>query len=193
MGVLVRPEIAIDISAKLTELGGTAEAHEVPEEAVAEADEAAPAVEQAQIAAGDDLSILDGVGPTYANALKAGGVTTFAALSQDTPESISEILVKQNQPLIAGHTADTWPRQAKLAAAQEWSALRRNIDSTKKVSALSRPELPALSAHEPSRTPLTIKVGGVMIFAPDGATTVEGARWVRTRRFAGSSPEGSAW
>ncbi len=45
VGVLVRPEIAIDISAKLTELGGTAEAHEVPEEAVAEVDAAAPAVE----------------------------------------------------------------------------------------------------------------------------------------------------
>ena len=135
VGVLVRPEMAIDISAKLTELGGKAEAHEVPEEAVAEVDAAAPAVEQAQIAAGDDLSILDGVGPTYATALKAGGVTTFAALSQETPESIAEILVKQNQPLIAGHTADTWPRQAKLASRQEWSALRRYIDSTKKVAA----------------------------------------------------------
>ena len=135
VGVLVRPEMAIDISAKLTELGGKAEAHEVPEEAVAEVDAAAPAVEQAQIAAGDDLSILDGVGPTYATALKAGGVTTFAALSQETPESISEILVKQNQPLIAGHTADTWPRQATLASRQDWSALRRYIDSTKTVAA----------------------------------------------------------
>ena len=135
VGVLVRPEMAIDISAKLTELGGTAEAHEVAEEVVAEADEAAPAVEAAQIAAGDDLSILDGVGPKYADALKASGVTTFAQLSQMTPEAIEETLGKQNAPLIAGHSADTWPRQAKLAAGQEWSALRRYIDSTKKVAA----------------------------------------------------------
>ena len=97
--------------------------------------EAAPAVEAAQIAAGDDLSILDGVGPKYADALKASGVTTFAQLSQMTPEAIEETLGKQNAPLIAGHTADTWPRQAKLAAGQEWSALRRYIDSTKKVAA----------------------------------------------------------
>ena len=77
------PAIAIDVSAKLTELGGTAEVHEVTEEAVAEVETAVPAVEAAEIAAGDDLSILDGVGPKYADALKASGVTTFAQLSRD--------------------------------------------------------------------------------------------------------------
>ena len=82
VGVLVNPAIAIDVSAKLTELGGTAEVHEVTEEAVAEVETAVPAVEAAEIAAGDDLSILDGVGPKYADALKAGGVTTFAQLSR---------------------------------------------------------------------------------------------------------------
>ncbi len=68
-------------------------------------------------------------------ALKASGVTTFAQLSEMTPEAIEETLTKANEPLIAGHTAATWPRQAKLAAGQEWSALRRYIDSTKKVAA----------------------------------------------------------
>ncbi len=82
VGVLVNPAIAIDVSAKLTELGGTAEVHEVTEEAVAEVETAVPAVEAAEIAAGDDLSILDGVGPKYADALKASGVTTFAQLSR---------------------------------------------------------------------------------------------------------------
>ena len=177
VGVLVRPEIAIDISAKLTELGGTAEAHEVPEEAVAEVDEAAPAVEPAQIAAGDDLSILDGVGPTYANALKAGGVTTFARSARRPLSPSKRCWSSRTQPLIAGHTADTWPRQAKLAAAQEWSALRRYIDSTKKVPALDLNYRHCRHTSH-SRTPSTIKVGGVMIFAPDGATAAEGARWI---------------
>jgi predicted flap endonuclease-1-like 5' DNA nuclease len=135
VGVLVNPDIAIDISAKLTELGGSAEVHEVTEEAVAEVETAVPAVEAAEMAAGDDLSILDGVGPKYADALRAGGVTTFAQLSQMTPEAIEGKLSDANEPLIAGHNADTWPRQAKLAANQEWSALRRYIDSTKKVAA----------------------------------------------------------
>ena len=48
VGVLVRPAIAIDVSAKLTELGGTAEVHEVTEEAVAEVETAVPAVEAAE-------------------------------------------------------------------------------------------------------------------------------------------------
>ena len=134
VGVLVVPAMAIDVSAKLTQLGGTAEVHEVTEEAVAEVETAVPAVEAAELAAGDDLSILDGVGPKYADALRAAGVTTFAQLSEMTPEAIEATLVNANVPLIAGHNADTWPRQAKLAAAQEWSALRRYIDSTKKVA-----------------------------------------------------------
>ncbi len=134
VGVLVAPAMAIDVSAKLTELGGTAEVHQVTEEAVAEVETAVPAVEAAEMAAGDDLSILDGVGPKYADALRASGVTTFAQLSEMTPEAIGETLAKANEPLIAGRTADTWPRQAKLAAGQEWSALRRYIDSTKKVA-----------------------------------------------------------
>jgi len=135
VGVLVVPAMAIDVSAKLSELGGTAEVHEVTEEAVAEVETAVPAVEAAEQEAGDDLSILDGVGPKYADALKASGVTTFAQLSEMTPEAIEETLAKANVPLIAGHNAHTWPRQAKLASAQEWSALRRYIDSTKKVAA----------------------------------------------------------
>ena len=134
VGVLVAPDMAIDVSAKLTELGGTAEVHEVTEEAVAEVETAVPAVEAAERAAGDDLSILDGVGPKYAAALRASGVTTFAQLSEMTPEAIETMLAKANEPLIAGHNANTWPRQAKLAAGQEWSALRRYIDSTKKVA-----------------------------------------------------------
>ena len=116
VGVLVAPAMAIDVSAKLTELGGTAEVHEVADEAVAEVETAVPAVEAAELAAGDDLSILDGVGPKYADALKASGVTTFAQLSEMTPEAIEETLTKANTPLIAGHNAATWPRQAKLAA-----------------------------------------------------------------------------
>ncbi len=111
VGVLVNPAIAIDVSAKLTELGGTAEVHEVTEEAVAEVETAVPAVEAAEIAAGDDLSILDGVGPKYAAALKAGGVNTFAQLSQLNAEEIEGKLNAANEPLIAGHSAATWQRQ----------------------------------------------------------------------------------
>ncbi len=90
-----------------------------------------PAVEAAEVAAGEDLTILDGIGPTYADALRAGGVTTYAQLGAMQPEAIEELLETANAPLIAGRHADSWPRQARLAAAQNWSGLRRYIESTK--------------------------------------------------------------
>ena len=131
VGILVKEDQAPAVSTRLTELGATTESHPVDEEAEAEAAEAAPAVEAAEAEAGDDLSIVDGIGPSYAAALKGAGVKTFAQLSEQTPEGIADTLAKGNAPLIAGHNADTWPRQAKLAAAGDWSGLRRYIDSKK--------------------------------------------------------------
>lgn len=131
LGVLVREDQAAAVATRLAQLGGTTETHEVAEEVVAEVEEAVPAVEAAEAAAGDDLTIIDGVGPSYADALRAAGVTTFAQLGEMEPEAIEALLTQANAPLIAGHHADSWPRQARLAAAGDWSALRRYIDSTK--------------------------------------------------------------
>ncbi|MFL5644629.1 MAG: hypothetical protein ACJ77U_08045 [Chloroflexota bacterium] len=131
VGVLVNEDQADAVSTRLTQLGGSPETHEVTEEVVAEVEEAAPAVEAAEAEAGDDLTIIDGVGPAYAKALQAAGVKTFAQLGEQTPEGIAEILSNGNAPLIAGHNAGTWPRQGKLAAAGDWSALRRYIDASK--------------------------------------------------------------
>ena len=72
---------------------------------------------------------VDGVGPAYVAALRGAGIKTFAQLAEQTPEGIADKLINAGAPLIAGHNADTWPRQAKLAAAGDWSALRRYIDS----------------------------------------------------------------
>jgi predicted flap endonuclease-1-like 5' DNA nuclease len=119
------------VSDKLAALGGVAEVHEVPEEAVAEVEAVAPEVEAQEVAAGDDLTVIDGIGPDYANSLRAAGVTTYAQLGEMTPEAIGELLANANTPLIAGHDASTWPRQAKLAAAGDWSALRRYVNSKK--------------------------------------------------------------
>jgi predicted flap endonuclease-1-like 5' DNA nuclease len=131
VGILVKEDQAAAVSTRLTELGATTESHPVDEEAEAEAAEAAPAVEAAEAEAGDDLTIVDGIGPSYAAALRGAGIKTFAQLSEQTPEGIADTLAKGNAPLIAGHNADTWPRQAKLAAAGDWSGLRRYIDSKK--------------------------------------------------------------
>jgi predicted flap endonuclease-1-like 5' DNA nuclease len=131
VGVLVAQDQAPSVSEKLAELGGNAETVEVPAEAMAEAEAAAPQIEQEETTAGDDLSIIDGIGSRYADTLKAGGVKTFAALGAMSSEEIESLLSDAGNPLFAGHNAATWPRQARYAANQDWSGLRRYIDSTK--------------------------------------------------------------
>ena len=131
VGVLVSEDQAPSVSEKLAELGGNAETVEVPAEAMAEAEAAAPQVEQEDIAAGDDLSIIDGIGSRYADTLKSAGVKTFSALGAMSSEQIESQLADAGNPLFAGHNAATWPRQARYAANQDWSGLRRYIDSTK--------------------------------------------------------------
>ena len=131
VGVLVREDQADSVASELANLGGTTETHEVVEETVAEVEEVVPEVEAAEAAAGDDLTIIDGVGAGYADALRAGGVTTFADLAALDQEGIETMLSESGAPLIAGHNAASWPRQAKRAANGDWSALRRYVDSTK--------------------------------------------------------------
>ena len=89
MGVLAKADEADAIQARLTELGGTAEVHEVAEEVVAEADTAAPAVEEAQAAAGDDLTIIDGIGPDSRGCLNAAGVDDLRPAQRADPRGSS--------------------------------------------------------------------------------------------------------
>ncbi len=101
----------------------------VPEEL--EVSAPAEPAEADELAAGYDLTIIDGIGPVTAEVLQRSGVTTFAQLGAMTPEAIEELLTEAGSPLIGGHNADSWPRQARLAAAQDWAGLNRYIASTK--------------------------------------------------------------
>ncbi len=132
VGVLAGENEAAAVASKLAELGGTPETYDVPAEAVAEVETAVPAVEAAEVAAGDDLTLIDGIGPKISDALRAAGVTTFAQLEATTPEAIEAALAKADVPDVAAQNAATWPRQAKFAAAGDWAGLRRYIASTKK-------------------------------------------------------------
>ena len=74
------------------------------EEAVEEAVLEAPAQEEvpaemateapafAQGVAADDLTVIKGIGPKFAETLQAAGITTFAALAQLTPEELEQIV-----------------------------------------------------------------------------------------------------
>lgn len=75
-----------------------------------------------QTPAGDDLRIVEGIGPKINSVLHEAGIRTFAQLSETTPERLEEILRVQGLRLA---NPQTWPEQARLAAAGEWSKLEK--------------------------------------------------------------------
>lgn len=71
----------------------------------------------------NDLKVVEGIGPKIEGLLKDVGITNWAELSAADPEALQSILdaagprYKMARPL-------TWPQQAALAAAGDWSALK---------------------------------------------------------------------
>ncbi len=70
----------------------------------------------------DDLKKIEGIGPKIADILKAGGIHTFAELSKTLPQNIKILLDKAGKTF-AIHDPGSWPKQAALAAAGNWTAL----------------------------------------------------------------------
>lgn len=68
----------------------------------------------------DDLAVIEGIGPKVAEALVAGGVTTFAQLADMKPAAISEMISEVR----GSHDPATWPKQAKLAAEGKMDELK---------------------------------------------------------------------
>lgn len=64
---------------------------------------------------GDDFKLIEGVGPKAAEALKAGGMQSFADIAAATPEQLKEILNASEGNFNAADTS-TWPKQAQMAA-----------------------------------------------------------------------------
>ena len=89
-------------------------------EAVVEAEpEAAPEAEPA--AEPDDLTLIEGIGPKSAAALADAGITTFAQVAAMQPDALEDA-IKSRKVRLVGST-ETWPLQARLAAAGDMSAL----------------------------------------------------------------------
>ena len=109
VGATVKEGDATAVSAKLAELGGVAEVYEVTEEAVAEVEAVAPAVEAEEVAAGDDLTVLDGIGPDYANSLRRGRRHHVRAARRDGPRGHRGAARRRE------HAADRGSRRQHLA------------------------------------------------------------------------------
>jgi large subunit ribosomal protein L27 len=65
--------------------------------------------------AGDDLKIVEGIGPKIEELFHAAGITTFAQLAATSVEKMQEILAAAG-PRYAVHNPSTWAQQAQLAA-----------------------------------------------------------------------------
>ena len=77
----------------------------------------------AAIEGGDDLKIIEGIGPRYESVLKAAGIQTFRDLADLRAGRIETILREAG-----GRMADpsTWPAQARLAADGDVAGAQRD-------------------------------------------------------------------
>ncbi|WP_156308162.1 50S ribosomal protein L17 [Sphingobacterium endophyticum] len=85
--------------------------------------------------AGDDLTIVEGIGPKIAEVLATAGIATYADLAKTDAEKVKEILTEAGSNY---NTADptTWAEQAQLAADgkfEELEKLKAELDGGKKV------------------------------------------------------------
>ena len=98
---------------------------------VAKAEKAAPAAKKApakKAAKGDDLKLIEGVGPKIAEVLTAAGVASFQDLANTDAAKLREILDAAGSQF-ASHDPTTWPQQAELAAAGKMDELKALQDA----------------------------------------------------------------
>lgn len=76
----------------------------------------------------DDLKKIEGIGPKVASLLNEAGITNFQQMVDAGAEKLETILDAAGLQMI---DADTWPEQAKLAAAGDWEALAKLQDELK--------------------------------------------------------------
>ena len=62
---------------------------------------------------GDDLKLVEGIGPKIAELLNNAGITTFAQLAEATDETVQAVLTEAG-PRFNSHDATTWNEQAAL-------------------------------------------------------------------------------
>jgi predicted flap endonuclease-1-like 5' DNA nuclease len=76
---------------------------------------------------GDDLKLIEGVGPKIADLLINAGIVTFADLAATSTEKVSEILSAAGSNF-ASHNPATWADQATLARDGKWDELKELQD-----------------------------------------------------------------
>jgi small subunit ribosomal protein S2 len=75
----------------------------------------------------DDLTKIEGIGPSYRDILVKAGVDTFAKIAAMSEDDIVKV-VRDNGGR-KSRSMGTWAEQAKLAAASDWDGLQKLQDS----------------------------------------------------------------
>jgi len=78
---------------------------------------------------GDDLKIIEGIGPKIAGIMNEAGISTFAQMAKKTGSELRKLLDDGGIGAIADPT--TWPEQAALAAEGKMEALKALQDKLK--------------------------------------------------------------
>ena len=73
----------------------------------------------------DDLKRIEGIGPKISEVLSQAGIATFAQLAEAGMERLAEIIQEAGLRLA---DPQSWPEQARLAAAGDWAALDKLQD-----------------------------------------------------------------
>lgn len=87
-----------------------------------EAESVAKAEPRAETKA-DDLTKIDGIGKKLAEVLQGAGIQSFEDLAKASKKKLGSILEKAGSKF-KSHDPSTWSKQAKLAAAGKWDALK---------------------------------------------------------------------
>lgn len=83
----------------------------------------APAKKVAPAALTEDLTRIEGIGPKIAKLLQAAGIGNFKELGKASGKKLKSILDAAG-PKFQMHDPASWPKQAKLAAAEKWEELQ---------------------------------------------------------------------
>jgi ribosomal protein L31 len=86
-----------------------------------EIEKPAPKVKKAN--SGDDLTIIEGIGPKANEVLIAAGITTFSLLASTTADKVKEIL-DAAEAKVQHLDPTTWAQQAQLAADSKFDELK---------------------------------------------------------------------
>ncbi|MFA7504608.1 MAG: helix-hairpin-helix domain-containing protein [Burkholderiaceae bacterium] len=86
---------------------------------------AAPQPSAAPAGDGDDLTLIEGIGPKIAEeVLGAAGIRSWAQLADTPVDRLRELLAAAGSRF-AAHDPGTWPEQAALAARGDFEALEK--------------------------------------------------------------------